>query len=115
MKTTQGIFQEELLALPERPSCILFSDDYAALGGINAIRDAGLRIPEDISIAGYDGIHLATTLSPRLTTWQQPAEELGRRAAAMLIGRIEYPDVPIQERVLVHGSLLEGESVRRLA
>lgn len=106
---------EQLLALPQRPSCILFPDDYAAIGGINAIRDAGLRIPEDLSMTGYDGIHLASTLSPKLTTWQQNAEELGRRAAAMLIGRIEDPTVPMEEQVLIHGRLLEGESVRRLA
>lgn len=106
---------EKLLALPERPSCILFPDDYAALGGINAIREAGLRIPEDISIAGYDGIHLAGTLSPVLTTWQQNAEELGRTAAAKLIDRIEHPRTALQEHILIHGRLLEGASVRRLA
>lgn len=106
---------QKLLALPERPSCILFSDDYAAIGGINAIREAGLRIPEDISIAGYDGIHLARTLSPVLTTWQQPAEELGRTAAAKLIDRIEHPRTALPEHVLIHGALLEGGSVRRLA
>ena len=104
-----------LLALPQRPSCILFPDDYAALGGINAIREAGLRIPEDISIAGYDGIHLARTLSPMLTTWRQNAEELGRTAAAMLIDRIEKPGTQRPEQVLIHGSLLKGESVRRIA
>ncbi|MBR5344187.1 MAG: LacI family DNA-binding transcriptional regulator [Oscillospiraceae bacterium] len=106
---------QRLLALPERPSCILFSDDYAAIGGINAIREAGLRIPEDISIAGYDGIHLARTLSPVLTTWQQPAEALGRTAAAKLIDRIEHPRTALPEHVLIHGALLEGGSVRRLA
>ena len=104
-----------LLALPQRPSCILFPDDYAALGGINAIREAGLRIPEDISIAGYDGIHLARTLSPMLTTWRQNAEELGQTAAAMLIDRIEKPGTTRQEQVLIRGSLLEGESVKRIA
>ena len=106
---------DEILALPQRPSCILFPDDYAAIGGINAILDAGLRIPEDLSITGYDGIHLASTLSPKLTTWQQNAQELGRSAAAMLIGRIEDPGAAMEEQVLAHGSLLVGESVKRLA
>ncbi|MBO7374060.1 MAG: LacI family DNA-binding transcriptional regulator, partial [Oscillospiraceae bacterium] len=54
----------QLLALPEPPTCILFSDDYTWLGGMNAIREAGLRIPEDISVVGYDGMHLAQALNP---------------------------------------------------
>mgnify|MGYP000196519257 CR=1 FL=1 len=46
----------ELLDLKDPPTCILYPDDYAAMGGINEIRERGLRIPEDISVAGYDGI-----------------------------------------------------------
>ena len=106
---------ERLLALPQLPSCILFPDDYASLGGINAIRDAGLRIPEDISVVGYDGINLARAMSPVQTTWQQNAEELGRKAASMLISRIEDPGAAREEHVLIHGRLLEGASVKRLA
>lgn len=105
---------KRLLRLPKRPSCIFFPDDYAALGGINAIREEGLRIPEDVSVVGYDGIHLARTLSPVLTTWQQNAEELGRTAAAKLIEQIEHPRTALPEHVLIRGSLLEGASVRRL-
>ena len=105
---------KKLLALPQRPSCILFPDDYAYLGGLNAIAEAGLRIPEDISAAGYDGINLARVVSPRLTTWQQNTEELGRTAAARLIERIEHPRTALPEHLVIRGSLFEGESVRRL-
>ena len=103
-----------LLALPERPSCILFSDDYSYIGGINAIYDEGLRVPEDISIVGYDGIHMAKMVSPRLTTWQQNTAELGRIAAEQLIERIEHPRTTPPEHIVVQGRLLEGESVRQL-
>ena len=48
-----------LLALPQRPTCIIFPDDFSALGGYNALPEAGLRIPEDISVIGYDGIYLS--------------------------------------------------------
>ena len=105
---------KKLLALPQRPSCILFPDDYAYIGGFNAIAEAGLRIPEDISAAGYDGINLARVVSPRLTTWQQNTEELGRTAAARLIERIEHPRTALPEHLVIRGSLFEGESVRRL-
>ena len=106
---------KKLLELPQRPSCILFSDDYACIGGINAITEAGLRIPEDVSVVGYDGIHLNRVISPRLTTWQQNSEELGRTAAARLIERIEHPRTTLPEHLVIRGSLYEGESVKQLA
>ena len=105
---------EKLLALPTPPSCILFSDDYSYIGGINAIYDAGLRIPEDISVVGYDGIHMAKMVSPKLTTWQQNTTELGRIAAAQLIERIEHPRTTPPRHIVIHGKLLEGETVKQL-
>ena len=105
---------KQLLALPERPSCILYPDDYAYIGGFNAIAEAGLRIPEDISAVGYDGIHLARVISPRLTTWRQNTEELGRTAAERLIRRIEHPRTTPPEHLVIPGSLFEGESVAQL-
>ena len=105
---------KRLLALPDRPSCILFSDDYSYIGGINAIYEEGLRVPEDISIVGYDGIHMAKMVSPRLTTWQQNTEELGRIAAEQLIERIEHPRTTLPKHITVKGRLLEGETVRQL-
>ena len=106
---------KRLLSLPEPPTCILFPDDYACIGGISAIQEAGLRIPDDISVVGYDGNHLARAVSPRLTTWAQNTDELGRMAASMLIERIEHPRTTPPEHVVIRGSLLEGESVRRVS
>lgn len=105
---------KRLLALPERPTCILFSDDYSYIGGINAIYEADLRVPEDISIVGYDGIHMAKMVSPKLTTWQQNTEELGRIAAEQLVNRIEHPRTTTPKHITVQGRLLEGETVRQL-
>lgn len=106
---------KKLLALPQRPSCILFPDDYAYVGGINAITEAGLRVPEDISAVGYDGIHLNRVVSPKLTTWQQNTEELGRTAAARLIEKIERPRTTLPEHLVIRGSIFEGESVKQLS
>lgn len=105
---------KRLLALPKRPTCILFSDDYSYIGGINAIYEAGLRVPEDISIVGYDGIHMAKMVSPKLTTWQQNTAELGRLAAERLIDTIEHPHTTPPKHIVVQGRLLEGETVRQL-
>ncbi|NCB06198.1 MAG: LacI family transcriptional regulator, partial [Clostridia bacterium] len=62
---------KRLLALEERPSCILVSDDYAALGALEAASSAGLSVPRDLSLAGYDGIALMQMVRPRLTTIKQ--------------------------------------------
>ena len=105
---------KKLLMLPEPPTCILFSDDYAYIGGINAIYEAGLRVPEDVSIVGYDGIHMAKMVSPKLTTWQQNTAELGRIAAEQLIERIEHPRTTPPKHITVEGRLLEGETVKQL-
>lgn len=102
-----------LLDLPDPPTCILFPDDFAAFGGINAIRERGLRIPEDISVAGYDGIRAAEILEPRLTTVKQDTERIGSMAARKLIDLIETPKTTLVEQVIIPGNVFEGKSVAR--
>lgn len=104
----------ELLSLPDRPTCILFPDDFASVGGINAIQKAGLRIPEDISIAGYDGIPISQIISPKLATIRQDTKTIGKKAAEQLISLIENPKAMLIEKILVVGSLVEGGSVKKL-
>lgn len=104
----------ELLDLADPPTCILYPDDYAAIGGINEIRDRGLRIPEDISIAGYDGIALAKILDPKLTTLCQDTVSIGRIAAEKLIDLIENPKATLIDRFTVDGTLYKGASVKEL-
>lgn len=101
----------ELLDLPHPPSCILYPDDYAAIGGINEIRERGLRIPEDISVAGYDGITIAKILEPKLTTLCQDTVAIGRIAAEKLIDLIENPKTTLIDRFTVDGTLFKGASV----
>ena len=105
---------KEILSGLKRPTCIFFPDDYSCIGGYNAVREAGLRIPEDISAVGYDGIPLSRILSPVLTTWRQDSGGLGRRAAARLIEQIERPKTAIMDREIVSGKLQEGASVLRI-
>lgn len=102
----------ELLALPERPTCILFPDDFSYLGGLQAIQEAGLSVPEDISAVGYDGIGLSQVI--RLTTYRQNTEALGRTAADQLVQLIERPRTTLPELVTVSGELMVRDSVRRL-
>ena len=105
---------KDLLKLKDRPTCIIFPDDFSCIGGINAIKEMGLRVPEDISVAGYDGILLSQVLEPKLTTLQQNTKLLGKSAAEKLITLIEYPKATIIERVVIEGNVLHGNSVRRI-
>ena len=104
----------ELLNLPDPPTCILYPDDFSALGGINEIRERGLRIPEDISIAGYDGITLASVLEPKLTTICQDTAAIGRIAAEKLIELIENPKTTLIDKFTVDGTLFKGASVKKM-
>lgn len=116
-RDTEGAFRltNELLELPDPPTCIIYPDDFSAFGGINAIRKRGLRIPEDISVAGYDGIQAARHIEPQLTTLQQDTEQLGFAAARALISLIERPKSTIIEQITVPGTLIEGKSVTPLS
>lgn len=104
----------KLLDLKEIPTCIVYPDDFSAFGGINAIFGRGLKIPDDISVAGYDGIGLAMQFKPGLTTLVQDTERLGREAAEKLIDLIENPKTTIIEQIIVPGKVFPGESVKRL-
>ena len=101
-----------LMNLPERPTCILFPDDYSYVGGMNALRQMGIRVPEDVSVMGYDGIHLARVIG--LTTYWQDTREIGRIAAERLISLIEHPKTTLADRIMVSGRLLEGNTVKQL-
>ncbi len=112
--TVTGRITGELLDLEDRPTCILFPDDFSALGGLNEIRQRGLRIPQDISVAGYDGIHLARVLQPPLTTLHQDTQAIGKVAAEQLIELIQRPKTTLARSTVVKGELWSGESVAPL-
>ena len=80
-----------LLALSEPPTAIFASNDVSAFGVMEAVRDAGRRIPDDISIVGFDDIPQAAQVNPPLTTVRQPLEQMGRTAARMLLEIVEQP------------------------
>lgn len=101
----------KLLELREPPTCILYPDDFSAFGGYNAIQERGMRIPDDISIAGYDGIRITRHIEPTLTTLRQDTEELGRQVGEKLLSLIEHPKTTLIETIVVEGHVFEGNSV----
>jgi len=109
-----GLATRALLSLPSPPTCILYPDDYSYLGGLSEIEKHGLSVPQDISAVGYDGIHLSELLRPKLTTYRQNAEEIGKVSVIKLIERIEQPDMDKEEHIIIKGSLQLGDTVRRI-
>ncbi len=102
---------QRLLALEKCPTCIIMADDYSALGGLEAIRDAGLRVPLDISVAGYDGVGILQMCSPQLTTVRQDTLRIGQAAARKLVHLIEQPHTTFQEIISIPSQLISGETV----
>ena len=96
------------------PTAIFFYSDQAAVEGYHAIKDAGLSIPEDISVISYDNSELGRALAPRLTTMVHPKEELGRWAARMLLELIEEPAKAFVMQVKMQSTIIERDSVRVL-
>ena len=90
-------FAQELLAR-KRPFTALFAyNDISAIGAITAFQDAGLRVPEDISVVGFDDIQLALHNKPSLTTVRQPLQKMGEVAARTLLDRIDRPEYSVPE------------------
>jgi LacI family transcriptional regulator len=102
----------ELLALPEPPTAIFAGSDQHAFGVFEAARQRGLRIPQDLSVVGFDDLPVTRWVSPPLTTVRQPLAEMGRAAAQMLGELIE--GVPLRSsRVELSTELIVRDSTAR--
>ena len=101
-------FTQELLSRPERPTAIFCYNDLDAIRVLDAIRQAKLRVPEDISIIGYNDSSLATVSDVKLTSVKHPKAELGREAASFIISmvkrRIEKPRSIIVPELIIRSS-----------
>ena len=96
MQADGYVAMQQLLALPERPTAVFTHNDIIALGAMRAIYDAGLAVPGDISIVGYDDITAAAYLAPPLTTVRSPKTEMGVLAARTILQLVQEPDLPAQ-------------------
>lgn len=77
----------------ERPTALICSNDLMAMGALSYCRRAGLRVPEEISVVGFDDLPLASLLTPSLTTVRQPARELGKKAVKLLLSLVDGIEV----------------------
>lgn len=105
---------EDLLELPDPPTCIIAPDDYSALGVVSAIRSKGLEIVEDISVAGYDGAEIPQFIGVKLATVSQDKDKIGLIAARKLIAMIEKDENVSNDTVFIKQNFIKGNSIRNI-
>ena len=103
----------QLLQLPERPTALVAINDLLAIGAMRAAWNLGLNVPADLSLVGFDDIHLAKYLVPPLTTVAKDTVEGGREAVRQLLARIADPDLPRQKasfpaRLIIRESTMQA-------
>lgn len=98
----------DLLARRNRFTALFAYNDVVAIGAIRALREAGLRVPEDVSVVGFDDIRGATYVVPSITTVRQPLHKMGVIAAITLVERIEGKEFP--EEIRIDPEFVERES-----
>lgn len=102
-------FAKQLLARKQEFSALFAYNDISAIGSICAFHEAGLRVPEDVSVVGFDDIQTAAYVTPPLTTVRQPLQEMGEVAAKTLLDQIEgrsdyVPEIVIEPELVVRRS-----------
>ena len=102
--TARGFF-----AMKPDTTAVFAMSDTVAMGVIRALSDIGRRVPQDVSVVGYDGIEMGKYFLPRLTTVEQPINDIARESVAMLMGMLEKGEEP--RHVVVPASLITRESV----
>jgi LacI family transcriptional regulator, repressor for deo operon, udp, cdd, tsx, nupC, and nupG len=101
---------ELLLSQGQSFTAVFCSNDEMAIGALRALSARGLRVPEDVSVVGFDDIRFARYMSPALTTVAQPKNALGREAMSMLIELLNDPDVPPRKRILSADLVVRGST-----
>ena len=109
-----GLATRQLLQCRARPTCILYPDDTAYLGGLTEIESQGLSVPDDISCFGFDGIHVASVLRPSLATYKQNGWGIGAQASEQIISAIEDPKGYAPRTITVAGAIQTGGTVKDL-
>jgi DNA-binding LacI/PurR family transcriptional regulator len=103
---------KELLALEHPPTAVLIANNLMTLGGLKAIHESGIKIPEQISLIGFDDMDWAPSLQPPLSVVAQPAYEMGEKAATALFERIREPGLP-PKKILLKTELIIRASCHR--
>lgn len=101
---------EQLMAAPSPPTAIFSSNDVMAIGAMARLHEQGCRVPQDVSIVGFDDVSLARFSSPLLTTYATPIAEVGEHLCQLLFARIDGLLPAVSQQVLVYGELKVRQS-----
>jgi LacI family transcriptional regulator len=101
-----------LLGAGRRPTAIACGNDMIALGAIDAAIDAGLHVPDDLAVTGFDDMSFASSRMVNLTTMSQPLREIGSTSVELLTSRLRDPSQPPREVILPHRLIIRGSSAR---
>ena len=103
-----------LLTMPDRPTAVFAANDLSALTTIEVARELGLRVPDDLSVVGFDNVPESALATPALTTVEQPIREMGQRAMALLVRLIRGESVE-NDHIRLATRLVERHSTRSIA
>jgi DNA-binding LacI/PurR family transcriptional regulator len=92
-----GTALRRLLARPDPPTAVICSSDLMAIGVVREAAAAGVRVPEELSVVGFDGIDASAWTEPQLTTIEQPIEEIAETAVNALLSLIDEPSKPLPD------------------
>ena len=109
--TLQSGYQamQKLFALPQKPTAVFCANDEMAMGAIRAAKDAGKRVPQDLSVVGFDDIQFAEYYDPPLTTIRQPRREIGETAMRLILDVFAKRNAPTTV-VLPHALVVRGST-----
>ena len=102
----------ELLLLEEKPTCVLCPDDSSCLGALWQLAARGIRVPDDVSLIGYDGLRMSRMMHPCLTTYRQDTARIAGEAFSLILDAITDPENHVARQITVPGMLIEGETLR---
>ena len=106
MRALEGILQS-----PTKPTALFAMSDVLAIGAIKAMRSKGIRVPEDIAVAGFDGIDMSEMVVPGLTTISQPTYDIGCTAMKLLLEKMKNSDAGNRKVVLEHSLIIRESTI----
>jgi LacI family transcriptional regulator len=107
---------QKAIAATPKPTALFAANNFVAIGAIQALREQNLRVPEDFALVAIDDVPAAYSINPFLTVVNQPAREMGKRAATLLLDRINGSDTrPCQEVLLSTEMIIRSSSGDKLS
>lgn len=104
---------QQMLARTPRPTAVFAANNFIAIGALRALRDAGLRVPDDLALVGFDELPAGLVVDPFLTVAAQPAYEMGQRATELLLARMSGAAPAAYQKIVLPTEIIVRESSGR--